>query len=339
MPCRDPIVRRRRDRDRHRRRVETLIAAGLCVRCGHRAPVEGGRTCETCRRKRRDADRARAERRRDAGIRRVRDPESRAAEYARSKRRAAERQTAGKCVKCGRFPHEPERRLCAVCGERARQRDRERYAQARARGLAYGGRRPDAKRATARRRSRTRRRRRLEAGLCVRCGRRPPVNNGSSCEPCLQVRRAADKAAYRSRRSLGHCVRCAAATFDGERLCGPCTVIRARRQPARNAAARQRYADRVARQVCTQCGTAPSFGASRCDNCARKAYARSEHVRGLPVFAAEFTVVHAGTAELLGVFEDWEDVVLCLAFAGLEFDEVDVLTEHAPMRPVLTGFS
>jgi len=56
------------------------------------------------------------------------------------------------------------------------------------------------------------------------------------------------------------------------------------------------------------------------------------------VYAAEFTVVHAGTAEPLGVFEDWEDVVLCLAFAGLSFDEVDVLTEHAPMQPVLTGF-
>ena len=57
------------------------------------------------------------------------------------------------------------------------------------------------------------------------------------------------------------------------------------------------------------------------------------------MYAAEFTVVHVGTAEPLGVFEDWEDVVLCLAFAGLEFEEVDVLTEHAPMRPVLTGFS
>lgn len=122
-------------------------------------------------------------------------------------------------------------------------------------------------------------------------------------------------------------------------MCGPCAVIEARRQPARNSAARRRYAKRRAGWICTHCGSRPSFGASRCDPCASKANTRSEHVRGLPVYAAEFTVVHAGTAEPLGVFEDWEDVVLCLAFAGLSFKEVDVLTEHAPMRPVLTEFS
>ncbi|MDE0360628.1 MAG: hypothetical protein OXI74_05615 [Rhodospirillaceae bacterium] len=152
-------------------------------------------------------------------------------------------------------------------------------------------------------------------------------------------RRAAEKTIYNSRRFLGQCVRCATVTFDGEPLCGPCTVIDARRQPARNAAARRRYRLRKTRLVCTHCGRAPSFGASRCEVCARKAYARSEHVRGLPVYGTEFTIVRAGTAEPLGVFENWEDVVLCLAFAGLEFEEVDVLTEHAPMRPVLTGFS
>ena len=93
------------------------------------------------------------------------------------------------------------------------------------------------------------------------------------------------------------------------------------------------------RHVCTHCGRAPSFGASRCEACARKAYARSEHVRALPLYGAEFTVVHAATGETLGEFEHWEDAVLCLSFAGLSFEEVDILTEHAPMRPVLTGFS
>ena len=57
------------------------------------------------------------------------------------------------------------------------------------------------------------------------------------------------------------------------------------------------------------------------------------------MYGAGFTVVHAGTSETLGDFESWEDVVLCLSFAGLSFEEVDILTEHAPMRPVLTGFS
>ncbi len=59
----------------------------------------------------------------------------------------------------------------------------------------------------------------------------------------------------------------------------------------------------------------------------------------LPVYAAEFTVVHIATGHRLGVFEHWEDVVLCLSFARLSFDEVEVIHEHAPMRAVLTGFS
>ncbi|MCY4478605.1 MAG: hypothetical protein OXB97_01795 [Rhodospirillales bacterium] len=113
----------------------------------------------------------------------------------------------------------------------------------------------------------------------------------------------------------------------------------AKKQPVRNAAARRRYAERTAKRICTHCGKAPSFGASRCQACARRAYERSEHVRGLPVYGSEFTVVHAATAETLAVFEQWEDVVLCLSFAGLSFDEVEVLQEHAPMRAVLTGFS
>ena len=96
---------------------------------------------------------------------------------------------------------------------------------------------------------------------------------------------------------------------------------------------------RRARWVCTHCGANPTFGASRCERCSRRAYERSEHVRGLPVYGAEFIVLHAGTGQPLGVFEHWEDVVLCVSFARLSFDEVEIIHEHAPMQPVLTGFS
>ena len=244
----------------------------------------------------------------------------------------------GDCARCARHPHEPDRRLCANCGERQRRRDREHYARARRQGRLYGGRNADSKRRTARRRTRKRQQSRRESSLCLRCGKLPPVEAGSSCAPCLENRRLADRQTYSERRSLGQCVRCATPTFDAEPLCGPCAVIESRRQPARNAAARRRYDQRKARHICTHCGKTPSFGASRCEPCARRAYARSEHVRGLPVYGTEFTVVHAGTLEPLGVYEHWEDVVLCLAFAGLSFEEVDIVTEHAPMRPVLTGF-
>ena len=339
MPHRDLAARREADRERQRLRARARAEAGLCVRCGREAPVEGGSACRTCRGKRRAADRRRAERRRAAGIKRVRDPKTRQAEYARARQLALERKAAGRCVKCGGADAEPGLTLCLTCVRRRRAGERARYHEAKAAGLGYGGKSVRAKRSSARIRSRQRRQARLDAHVCVRCGRRPPVDGGASCEPCREARRAAERATYHARRSAGRCVRCNAPTFGGEALCGPCTVIETRRQPARNAAARRRYLDRRARHVCTHCGRAPSFGASRCDRCAAKAYARSEHVRGLPVFGAEFTVVHAATGKALGVFEDWEDAVLCLAFAGLEFEEVDVLTEHAPMRPVLTGFS
>ncbi len=138
MPHRDMDSRRAHDRERHRRRVAARAATGLCVRCGREQPVEGGRTCGTCRLKRRTADRARAEKRRAAGIKRVRDPDARKAEYGRARQRAADRLALGLCAMCGQFPHEPDRRLCVGCGERQRRRDRERYAQARAQGRLYG---------------------------------------------------------------------------------------------------------------------------------------------------------------------------------------------------------
>lgn len=339
MPLTDPALRRRRDRERARRRTAKRIALGLCPSCGNSPPAPGRAVCETCADKRRAADRARAAKRRKAGIKRIRHPEARKAEFRRARERADQRVARGLCARCGRNPHETDRRLCGDCAQRRRAAERARYRKAKLAGRKYGGKSVSARRSQGRRRSRQRRQIRRDASLCVRCGRQSPVDGGASCEQCLATRRAADQATYRTRREAGLCVRCGITTFQGEALCGPCAVVDARRQPGRNAAARQRYDERKARQLCTHCGKAPSFGASRCEPCASKAYARSEHVRGLPVYGAEFTVVHAATREQLGVFGYWEDVVLCLSFARLSFDEVEVLHEHAPMQPVLTGFS
>ncbi len=106
----------------------------------------------------------------------------------------------------------------------------------------------------------------------------------------------------------------------------------------KNESARTRYAERRARQRCTHCGANPTFGASRCEPCARRAWERSEHVRGLPVYSPSFTVVEIATGEPLGVWEQWEDVVLCLSFAGLPFEEVEILHEHAPMHAAYNVF-
>ena len=186
---------------------------------------------------------------------------------------------------------------------------------------------PVRKRREACRRSRKRRLARLHAGLCVRCGVRQPVQGGSSCQTCLETRRAADRAAYSARRVAGLCTRCAAPTFEGAPLCGPCTVIEARYRQAKNEANRRRYTERLAAWICTHCGSRPSFGASRCEACAKRAYARSEHVRGLPVYPPSFTVVERGTDIEHGVFDTWEEVAIALSFARLSLDEVDVLIE------------
>ena len=330
MAYADPERRREFDRQRSRRRTAERVARGLCPRCGRQAPAPGRAVCDPCAEKRRIADRARAAKRRAAGIKRVRDPKTRQTEYQRARARAAERLAQGLCSKCGRHPHEPERRLCAGCGERQRRRDRERYARAHNAGELYGGKQVASKRRSARRRTWLRQRGRRAAGLCIRCGRGRPVDGASSCANCLEARRVADRQTYAARRAAGLCTRCAATTFEGASLCGPCTVIEARYREAKNETNRRRYTERRATWVCTRCSR-PSFGASRCEPCAKRAWERSEQVKGLPVYPPSFTVVERATGTDHGTWESWEEVAIALSFARLSLEDVDVLIDHAPM--------
>ena len=331
MAYADPERRRECDRKRSRRRTAERVARGLCPRCGRQAPAPARAVCDPCAEKRRIADRARAAKRRAAGIKRVRDPKARQTEYQRAKSKAAERLAQGLCSRCGRQPHEPERRLCAGCGERQRRRDRERYARARDAGEPYGGKPVASKRRSARRRTRLRQRGRRAAGLCIRCGRGRPVDGASSCGNCLEARRVADRQTYAARRGGGLCTRCAATTFEGASLCGPCTVIEARYREAKNESNRRRYAERRAAWVCTRCSR-PSFGASRCEPCAKHAWERSGHVKALPVYPPSFTVVERATGIDHGTWDSWEEVAIALSFARLSLEDVDVLIDHAPMH-------
>ncbi len=333
MAYADPARRREFDRQRSRRRTAERVARGLCPRCGRQAPAPKRAVCDPCAKKRRIADRARAGKRRAAGIKRVRDPKARQTEYQSAKAKSAERLAHGVCSRCGRHPYEPERPLCAGCGERQRRRDRERYATARDTGELYGGKSVATKRRSARRRTRLRQRARRAAGVCIRCGRGRPVDGASSCSDCLEARRVADRQTYAARRGAGLCTRCAATTFEGASLCGPCTVIEARYRDAKNQTNRRRYAERRAAWVCTRCSR-PSFGASRCEACAKRDWERSEQVRGLPVYPPSFTVVERDTHIEHGVFDTWEEVAIALSFARLSLEDVDVLIDHAPMQTI-----
>ena len=330
MAYNDPDVRRTRDRERFRKRTVERIVQGLCPRCGKRPPALGRSVCEPCGEKRNRAGRARDAKLRVAGRPR-RDPEkARFYERERSRRQAAERFARGLCSKCGQTPSEPNRRLCGPCAGKRREAERMRYAKAMADGKLYGGRDPGAKRRSARATSRKRRQARREAGLCGRCGRRPPVEGGTTCGPCRRERRTAERQRYEERRAAGLCGRCGGPTTDGGSRCAPCAMIEAERgSPERkNAAARRRYAARRAANACTDCNS-PSQGAARCEECARRSYERSDHFRGIPVWEPSYVVIETGASH--GPFDCEADVALCLAFAKLNRDEVEIVGDVSPM--------
>ena len=174
MAYRDIEARRRNDRARFHRRSAARKAAGLCLRCGKTEPEPERTLCEPCLENRRAADRARTARL-QAERKPRRDPE-RAKRDKReySRRRHAARKAAGICTKCGLTPARPQRTLCEPCAEKHRVRDRARHARAKAQGIPYGGRDPEARRRADREHTRRRSAVRRAAGLCIRCGQVPP---------------------------------------------------------------------------------------------------------------------------------------------------------------------
>ena len=414
----EPCLAKRRaaDRERHHRRTVARIAAGMCPRCGNRPPEPDRSTCSACAERDNAASRARDARLRAEGKPR-RDSE-REREYQRERRRRLHelRKSTGTCVKCGRAPARPDRTTCEACAEKHRTNDRLRHARAKAKGLLYGGRDPEAKRRSGRESGRRRTEARRAAGKCIRCGHGRPEAGRSMCEPCRENRRQAKKARrlerkaaglcvrcaapsdgkelckscaaeknrrprsetrreadrrryrerkarglcvsceapspgaaecpscraaarkrYSARRAAGVCVCCQAPTFDGAAQCAACAVARSERRDreAEYAARRRRYADRRARGRCVAC-EAPSLGAARCEPCARRHAESSGTYRGIPVWDPQYTVVELATGREHGPFDSEADVALCLAFAKLSRDEVEVIAD-APVTAQFTA--
>ena len=253
MAYRDPEVGKAKGRERFRRRVETRRAAGLCPRCGDRPPAPGRSVCRPCAEKCSRASRARDARLRAAGKPR-RDP-ARAKEYERERasRETAKRAAGGSCTRCGKHPAAPGRKSCEPCLDKRRAADRARYAAGKAAGLPYGGADPETKRRAGRAKSKRRQKEHLQAGLCIRCGKHPPADGGTTCQPCCDKRQAAEKRKYAERKAAGRCTRCGGPAFDGLTRCAPCNAIeQAGRNPERkNRRSRRLYAQRRARGECT----------------------------------------------------------------------------------------
>ena len=203
MGYRDPARQRAADRERFRKRTAERVAQGLCPRCGERSPELGRALCDGCAEKRNRADRARDARLRAAG--KPRRDSARAAEYERerTRREREEKRARGLCIRCGTRPAAPDRASCEPCLEKRREADRKNYAAGKAAGLPYGGADPDARKKYARARSKRIQKARTDAGLCIRCGARPPADGGATCIPCRDKRQAAERRQYRDRRAAG----------------------------------------------------------------------------------------------------------------------------------------
>ena len=261
------------------------------------------------------------------------NPSARTKDRERRRLRIEERAALGLCTQCGRIPAAPDRRRCEPCLEKRREADRESYHRARIDGKAYGGRDPQRKREASRAASRKRKDSRRDAGMCTRCGQRPPAERGATCEPCRVSRREANREIYAARRSAGLCVRCAAPATGGGSRCAPCGILEAEQvdQVRKNKSSRQRYWNRRSADRCTDCGE-PSQGASRCPECAKRSYERSDHFRGWPVYPPTFTVVLLETDEPVATFGDEMEVAAYLAFEKLDRDKVEVIVDRSPIH-------
>ena len=330
----EPCAAKKRpgDRARYRQQTAERVALGLCPKCGKRAPAPERSQCAPCMEKDNAAGRARDARLRAAGIPR-RDPEkTREYERERTRRVTEARRTEGHCTACGKVPAVPGHASCEPCLEKRRAWDRAKYAAGKAAGKLYGGRNAETKRRTSRARSKRLKKAWREAGLCVRCGSPPEVEGTTTCAACKERRRAKERRKYAERRAAGLRTNCGTPAFDGQSYCGPCAVARSARRctERKNEAARRKYAERRARGECTDCG-APSQGAARCAPCAEKSYHRSQHFKGIPVWDPSWTVIEIASGEALGIFDSEADVALCLAFAKLGRDQVEVLRDASPM--------
>ena len=158
----------------------------------------------------------------------------------------------------------------------------------------------------------------------------PRFQGGATCRACRDARQAAEREQYAVRRAAGQCGRCGGPALDRASRCGPCAALEAGRHPRKNAASRRRYVHRRESWLCTDCG-APSQRAARCVPCAHRSWVRSAEHRGLPILPPRYTVIETATGEDHGTWDSWEEVAMCLAFARLSHDQVEIVSDTSPM--------
>jgi hypothetical protein len=128
-----------------------------------------------------------------------------------------------------------------------------------------------------------------EAGLCVECGKVPPLQGILKCEVCNQrylksAKKAADKR-YAKQRAAGMCsANCGRPARPGKTRCAACAkkgnkLIRRRDQ--------NRRANNKEQGLCTECGGQLEVGFVKCEQC-RKRYNKLRKIRDKTIKDAAF---------------------------------------------------
>ena len=218
-----------------------------------------------------------------------------------------EKMAAGVCTLCGCRPPAPDRKLCPKCLKSSLEKWHRKTAARKAKGL------------------------------CVRCGKQPPRPERTECAACAArwkekynpKGKARAQKRYRSRVAAGLCTSCGKAEpLPERRKCPSCNE----KSRARDQSVRQ---SRRANGLCTECG-APSPGTRICPKC--RDWKRNYDAQALPVWEPRYAVFVLATGDCLGTFDSREDVALCLAFAKLDRDAVEIVTD-APAIAGLIGWN
>lgn len=109
------------------------------------------------------------------------------------------------------------------------------------------------------------RQKRIAAGLCMSCGKRPPVIDNRRCDVCRASHSTDSKKRHDARRAAGLCY-CGKLAVDGFKIC-----------EEHKEAALTRYDDKVVVGNCGRCGE-PS-DSSRCEKCGEIAAAANRKHR------------------------------------------------------------
>ena len=173
--------------------------------------------------------------------------------------------------------------------------------------------------------------RRAAAGVCLGC-KEPALPDSRYCAPCRDRQRRKMLARWRikanERRAEGLCIRCgkhpALAGFDA------CESCREHVRAYSLARYRRRSSERKAAGLCVRCGERPpEHGTLDCGPCRDKQ--QSYRYRGMPDLPSLYTVIEIATGTDHGTWETMQEVAGALAYAKLTLDDVEIVTDAAPM--------